>query len=85
MMLIGPLALAVAAAFTGAALYVNDRRSPSTEAVRQFSTPLLPAGQEFSYLMKAEIVRNGQTETFTQKVPFRAGERVEVDFTTVGR
>ena len=31
--------------------------------------------------MTAEVVRNGQTETFTQKVPFRAGERVEVDFT----
>jgi uncharacterized protein (TIGR03000 family) len=69
----------------GAALYVNERRSPSTEAVRQFSTPPLPVGQEFSYLMKAEIVRNGQTETFTQKVPFRAGERVEVDFTAIGR
>jgi uncharacterized protein (TIGR03000 family) len=69
----------------GAALYVNDKRSPSTDAVRQFSTPPLPVGREFAYLMKAEIVRNGQTETFTQKVPFRAGERVEVDFTTIGR
>ena len=69
----------------GATLYVNDRRSPSTEPVRQFSTPPLPTGRDFSYLMKAEIVRNGQTETFTQKVPFRAGERVEVDFTSIGR
>ncbi len=69
----------------GATLYVNDKRSPSTELVRQFSTPPLPVGRDFSYLMKAEIVRNGQTETFSQKVPFRAGERVEVDFTAVGR
>ena len=69
----------------GATLYVNDRRSPSIEAVRQFSTPPLPIGRDFSYLMKAEIVRNGRTETFSQKVPFRAGERVEVDFTAIGR
>jgi uncharacterized protein (TIGR03000 family) len=69
----------------GATLYVDDRKSPSAEPVRQFSTPPLPAGRDFAYLMKAELVRNGQTETFTQKVPFRAGERVEVDFTAVGR
>ena len=64
---------------------MDDRKSPSNEPVRQFSTPPLPAGQEFAYLMRAEVVRNGQPETFTQKVPFRAGERVEVDFTGVGR
>jgi uncharacterized protein (TIGR03000 family) len=69
----------------GATLYVDDHRSPSIDPIRQFSTPPLPIGKEFAYLMKAEIVRNGQTETFTQKVPFRAGERVEVDFTTTGR
>jgi uncharacterized protein (TIGR03000 family) len=69
----------------GATLYVDDRKSPSNELVRQFSTPPIPVGREFAYLMRTEIVRNGQTETFTQKVPFRAGERVEVDFTTVGR
>ena len=69
----------------GATLYVDDRKSPSTDPIRQFSTPPLPAGRDFSYLMKAEIVRNGQTETFTQKVPFRAGERVEVDFGSIGR
>jgi uncharacterized protein (TIGR03000 family) len=69
----------------GATLYVDDRKSPSTDPVRRFSTPPLPAGRDFAYLMKAEIVRNGQTETFTQKVPFRAGERVEVDFSSIGR
>lgn len=68
----------------GATLYVDDRKSPSSAPVRQFSTPPLPAGREFAYLLRAEVVRNGQTETFTQKVPFRAGERVEVDFTSIG-
>jgi uncharacterized protein (TIGR03000 family) len=69
----------------GATLYVDDRKSPSNEPVRQFRTPPIPTGRDFAYLLKAEISRNGQTETFTQKVPFRAGERVEVDFTATGR
>ena len=69
----------------GATLYVDDRKSPSQEPVRSFSTPPLPAGREFAYLIKAEVVRNGQPETFTQKVPFRAGERVVVDFTSLGK
>jgi len=69
----------------GATLYVDDRKSPSNEPVRQFTTPPLPAGREFAYLLKAEVVRNGQPETVTQKVPFRAGERVTVDFTSLGK
>ncbi len=69
----------------GATLYVDDRKSPSQDPVRSFATPPLPAGREFAYLIKAEVVRNGQPETLTQKVPFRAGERVVVDFTSLGR
>jgi uncharacterized protein (TIGR03000 family) len=68
----------------GATLYVDERKSSSTEAVRSFSTPPLPAGKEFAYLMKAEVLRDGRPEALIQKVPFRAGERITVDFTTVG-
>jgi uncharacterized protein (TIGR03000 family) len=69
----------------GATLYVDDRKSPSQDPVRSFSTPPLPNGREYAYLLKAEVVRNGQPETLTQKVPFRAGERVIVDFTSLGK
>ena len=68
----------------GATLYVDDRKSPSKDAVRQFATPPIPVGREFAYLLKAEIVRDGQPETLTQKVPFRAGEKIVVDFTSLG-
>jgi uncharacterized protein (TIGR03000 family) len=68
-----------------ATLYVDDRKSPSREPVRSFATPPLPAGREFAYVIKAEVIRNGQPETLTQKVPFRAGERVTVDFTSLGK
>lgn len=69
----------------GATLYVDDRKSPSDEPVRQFSTPPLPSGREFAYLLKAEVVRDGRPESLIQKVPFRAGERVTVDFTGITR
>lgn len=69
----------------GATLFVDDRKSPSNEPVRKFSTPPLPVGKDFAYLMRAEVMLNGRTETFTQKVPFRAGEQIEVDFTGAGR
>ena len=68
-----------------ATLYVDDRKSPSKEPVRSFATPPLPNGREFAYVIKAEVTRNGQPETLTQKVPFRAGERVVVDFTSLGK
>ena len=57
----------------------NDR----TGLVREFTTPPLTAGQEFSYLMKAEVQRNGQPESQSTKVTFRAGELVTVDFTAI--
>lgn len=68
----------------GATLYVDDRKSTSGEAVRSFATPPVPAGKEFAYLMKAEVMRDGRPETLTQKVSFRAGEKITVDFSTLG-
>jgi uncharacterized protein (TIGR03000 family) len=65
----------------GATLYVDGKKSDGTEAVRQFSTPPLPPGQEFAYLMKAEVTRDGRPEYQLTKVTFRAGELVTVDFT----
>ena len=40
-----------------------------------------PGGREFAYLMKAELVRDGRPEYLIQKVSFRAGDRITVDFT----
>ena len=65
----------------GATLFVDDRKSSSADPVRQFTTPPLPAGREFAYVMKAELVRDGRPEYLIQKVSFRAGDRITVDFT----
>ncbi|MFO0796304.1 MAG: TIGR03000 domain-containing protein [Gemmataceae bacterium] len=69
----------------GAALYVDNNRNPSTESTRRFTTPPLPAGREFAYLLRVEVTRNGQPEQLSQKVAFRAGEHTEVDFSSLGR
>ncbi len=69
----------------GATLFVDNTRNPSTDAVRRFTTPPLPAGREFAYLLRVEVTRNGQPEQLIQKVAFRAGEHTEVDFSALGR
>lgn len=65
----------------GATLYVDDQKNDRTDAVREFTTPPLVRGQEYAYLLKSEIRRNGQPETQSVKVTFRAGESQTVDLT----
>jgi uncharacterized protein (TIGR03000 family) len=65
----------------GATLYVDGKKNDRTELVREFSTPTLKPGQEYAYLMKAEVTRDGRPESQLTKVTFRAGEIVTVDFT----
>lgn len=69
----------------GATLYVDGQKVEGTDTFREFTTPKLPGGREFAYLMKAEMLRNGRPESTTQKVLFRAGEIVSVDFTHLSR
>ena len=65
----------------GATLYVDDKKNSSGEPVRQFTTPPIPAGKEYAYNMKAEVIRDGRPETITQKVSFKAGDKLVVDLT----
>lgn len=65
----------------GAALFVDGKRNERSDAVREFTTPPLQAGKEYSYVMKAEWRRNGQPESQEQKIEFRSGEQLTVDFT----
>ena len=46
-----------------------------------FTTPKLTPGKEYAYTMKAEWRRNGVPETQEQRVEFRGGEYLTVDFT----
>ena len=65
----------------GATLFVDGRRNERSDAVREFTTPALTPGKDYAYMMKAEWRRNGRPETQEQRIEFRGGEQLTVDFT----
>ena len=67
-----------------ATLSVDDHATTSTSATRTFVSPALNFGQEYTYELKAEIVRDGKTVTTTKQVNVHAGSesRVQLDFPT---
>ena len=48
---------------------------------RTFATPELNPGQDYEYMLTAEVVREGQTVTATERVIVRAGEVTKVTLT----
>jgi uncharacterized protein (TIGR03000 family) len=67
----------------GATLYVDNQKKEGSSPVREFTTPPLPPGKEFAYLMKVEVIRNGLPEQLLEKVVFRAGDIVTRDFASI--
>lgn len=67
-----------------AKLTIDDQATTSTAATRVFTSPVLVQGQEFTYTLKATIVRDGRELSTTKVVPVRAGEetRVSIEFPT---
>jgi uncharacterized protein (TIGR03000 family) len=65
-----------------AKLSIDDFQTSSTSSPRYFATPTLERGKDFTYMLKAEIQRDGRTMTTSQMVTVRAGEesRIELQF-----
>jgi uncharacterized protein (TIGR03000 family) len=58
-----------------ATLYVDGNAVKTTTAARRtFNTPPLAPGQAYYYMLRAEVTRDGQTRTETQRVIVRPGE-----------
>ena len=70
----------------GAKLFIDDTPSASQAAVRSFVTPPLPTAKEFTYTLKAELIRNGKTLTESKQVTVRGGQetRATIDFPAEG-
>ncbi len=66
---------------TGATLYVDAKKNNRTDAIREFTTPVLKKGELYTYTLRMETSRNGQPESEDRKVEFMAGEMHTVDFT----
>jgi uncharacterized protein (TIGR03000 family) len=68
-----------------ARLLVDDQPTSSTSTLRQLQTPPLTYGSTYTYVLRAEIDRNGQTLTQTQRVVVRPGAQTRVSFDFAGR
>jgi uncharacterized protein (TIGR03000 family) len=63
-----------------AKLYIDDQQMRTTSNRRVFNTPSLQRGETYYYILRAEVVRNGQTVSQTRRVLLRAGEVVNASF-----
>ena len=57
-----------------ATLTIDDAATTSTAATRVFTSPVLPVGRDFHYVLKAQIVRDGKTLVVSKEVTVRAGQ-----------
>ena len=64
-----------------AKLFVNDQPTKSTAARRVFQSPRLDPGSKYSYLLRAELQRNGKRYEQTKKVSVRGGQETAASFT----
>jgi uncharacterized protein (TIGR03000 family) len=63
-----------------AKLFIDDQPMKSGSTRRVFSTPELQPGQAYYYILRAEVVRDGQTITRTKRLIVRPGQEVRATF-----
>jgi uncharacterized protein (TIGR03000 family) len=63
-----------------AELFIDGVRYPSTSEKRSFETPRLEPGRSYYYTLRAEVTRDGQPRSESQRVIVRGGKEVTVDF-----
>ncbi|MCI0464855.1 MAG: TIGR03000 domain-containing protein [Gemmataceae bacterium] len=68
---------------TDAKLYIDDQQMKTNSARRVFNTPPLELGQTYYYVLRAEVVRDGQTRSETQRVLLRPGQEIRASFSTL--
>jgi uncharacterized protein (TIGR03000 family) len=61
-------------------LFVNGQPTKSTSDLRTFQTPELEAGETYSYLLRAEVLVDGRSQTQTKRILLRRGEEVRASF-----
>jgi uncharacterized protein (TIGR03000 family) len=63
-----------------ASLYVDDQLMKTTSASRVFRTPTLDPGTTYYYVLRAEVVRDGQKQSTSKQIIVRAGDDVRASF-----
>ena len=64
----------------GAKVFVENKPLVLPEGQKSFKTPALTKGAEYAYEFRAELTRDGKSQSQTQRVVFKGGEPVTVDF-----
>ena len=59
---------------------INGRETRSTGSRRQFYSSGLQPGLNYTYVVRAQVIRNGQVQEDTQKVTLTAGQITAVAF-----
>jgi uncharacterized protein (TIGR03000 family) len=67
-----------------AKIFVNGQATSSTGDARQFVSRDLQAGYNYSYEVRAEVVRDGRTVEQVKKIDLRAGETANLAFDFAG-
>lgn len=67
----------------GASVYVDSSRRALPAGTREFKTPDLAVGARYAYQFRAEVTKNGKKFEQTQRIVFKAGEPVTVDFSDI--
>ena len=62
-------------------LYVDGKKSDRTDSIREFLTPVLKPGQDYSYMMRTEPMSGNLGAGQELKIEFRSGQAMLVDFT----
>lgn len=63
-----------------AIVYVNNKRTKTPGTNRSFVSKNLKPGFKYTYHVRAEVVRNGKTESMDKTVELRAGLSEKLDF-----
>jgi uncharacterized protein (TIGR03000 family) len=67
-----------------AKLYVDGQLTRTIDkSVRTFMTPDLENGQEYRYVMKAEVIRDGVVQSETKTVIVKAGADIREEFSSL--
>ncbi|MDO4569652.1 MAG: TIGR03000 domain-containing protein [Planctomycetia bacterium] len=67
-----------------AVVYVNDLKTTTEGSKRSFVSFGLEEGNEYDYVVRAEVTRNGQTHVETRLVTLQAGKNESISFAFSG-
>jgi uncharacterized protein (TIGR03000 family) len=64
----------------GAKLFVENQVRELAPGSNEFKSPDLQKGSSYAYTFRAEMTKDGKNQSQTQRVVFKAGEPINVDF-----